>query len=108
MIHLLGVHAFDEANVIDHLRGMGHQGTDRCARLTVLLKRLDRVEQDPLVGSRRHRAETLPFHVTRRNGFVVQLRQRRLLVEQLEMTRPAILKEVNDALGLGRDLLECF
>ena len=106
MIDLFGVHAFNEANVVGDLARVLHEVADPGPAFAVLLVGFDGSEKLSLVSRGGHRAEALAFHVTGGNRLSVALFELRLVVEELEVGRAAILEEKDDAFGFRRDLLE--
>ena len=83
---------------------MGQKFAHPGAALPVLLERFDRREQQALARLRGHGAEPFPRQGSFGDRLAVQFLELGLVVVELDMSRPAILKEVNDLLGLGRQM----
>ena len=98
VVDRLGVHRLDDAELVHDLGGVRQQFADPGARLAVPgeleLRSGDR--KRPL--KRGHAGQALPHADRRRQFLAVHRAQLRLVVEQLELRRPATLKEVDDAL----------
>lgn len=112
MVDLFGVHAFDEAKIVGHLGGMGHQGTDCGSGLTVFCEGFDGVEKLSLAGGGGHRREAFPFHVGGRDRLAVKLGQLGFVIEKFEVAGSSVLEKVNhsfgfrgDGAGGGKDLI---
>ena len=105
MVDLLGVHALDEAEFVGDFGGVGHEGTDGGTGFAVLLVWLDVREDLAFVRSGGHGGKAFALHVGLRDGLAVELGELGFVVEKLEMARCSVLKKIDDALGLGGDLL---
>jgi hypothetical protein len=100
----LGVHASNEAHIINHLRRVGEQLGDRHPALAMLGELVHRRgDREPLLP-RGHRRQ--PLAVADRLGqvLVVPLLHLRLVVVEVELRRPADHVQVDDVLGLGREV----
>ena len=80
MIHLLGMHALDEANIIRRLAYVRHKVADPRAALAVLLKGFHRPEHQLALRIAGHGAEPFARHEFLRHGLAVQLLLQRLVV----------------------------
>ncbi len=100
----LGPHRFDEAQVIDDARGVREQAADGRARLAVLRELEMRAgqRQDGLVCA--HGGEALLAADLGRQRLAVLLAQPRLVIEEVQVGRPAAHEQVDDAFGLGRKM----
>ena len=83
---------------------MGHKVADPCAALTVLFERLNGSEQQLAVGVTGHGAEALAANVALRHRGVMKFLEFGLVVPEVTVSRGAVLKEVDDALGLRSNL----
>ena len=100
MVHLLGVHAFDEAHIIRHFAGVLHEVTDPCAGLAILPVRLDRRQYLLARRVAGHRTESFSLEIRFGNGLPVHLLLKRIVVEQVSVSRGTIHEHVNDTLCL--------
>ena len=98
----LRIHRLDETQVVRHAGGVRQQFAEPRARLAVLLE----LEHGPGQRQRgliaRHACQTLALTHRVRQLFAVFLVQQRLVVEQVDLRRPAAHEQVDHAFGLGR------
>ncbi len=100
MIERVGVHRFHDGDVVDDFGQVRQQLGKLRAALAVLGELEFRAEQ------RRVRIDergAIAFQQLRRRQRAVELRQLRLVVEQLQMAGRAGHEQKDDALGLGRE-----
>ena len=104
VVDRLGVHAPDEAHVVDHPGRVGQQLADPHAALAVpgelVLRRGDR---EPLLA-RGHRRQPLAHPDRVGQVLVVELVHLRLVVVQVHLRRPADHVQVDHLLGLGGEV----
>ena len=104
VIDRLGVHRTDETDAVDLLGGVGQQFADPgpvAARLNEAKLRGDhRKTRLPAC----HPRETLSLSDRVGEFLSVKLPQPRLVVEELEMRRPARLKQIDDPFCAGRNM----
>ena len=100
VIDLLGVHRLDEAEIVDDLRRVRHQLADPGPRLSILLESECRWRDRERCLIRAHGGE--PLALPDRVGQIhsPHFRELWLVVEELQLRRPAALKQINDSLGL--------
>ena len=104
VVDLLGVDRLHEGEPVRDLRRVRQQVADPCARLAALREReLRRHDRE---GRLRRRHAGQPLSVADRIGQLraLELHQPRLVVEQLDLRRAARLEQVDDALGLRREV----
>ena len=101
MVELVGVHGLDEGHVIDEFAEVGQQFADPGAALAVALELVGRAEQ---LGVALDEGEALVLEQFLGAGLHVQLDQLGLVVEQLLLGRSARHVQINDALGLRREM----
>ena len=104
VIHLLGVHAFDEAEVIGDGGGVRDNVADPGSALPALLEGLECAEEFSFISSSGHSTEALSGHVAGGDLLAVHFGKQRFVIEKLEVAGSAVLKEDDDALGLGCEL----
>ena len=99
MVHGVGVQTLHETEVVDDLGRVRHEIAHPGAALAVLVKRFDRRQHQlaERVAGHRAKAFALDQGVGRRRP--MPLDERRLVVESVDVRRPAVLKQVDDALG---------
>ena len=102
MIHLLGVHTLDEAQIIRHAAGVLHEVTDPRPRLAILPIRLDRREHLLACRVAGHRAESFSLEIRFGNWLPVHLLLKRIVIEQIGVCRCTIHEHINDTLCLRR------
>ena len=104
VIDRLGVHGFDEAQLVDDAGGIRKQVAHPCAAFAVLLERRERLYQGKcgLVGDHAR----ISLRATDRIRYFSSMPrfQRRLVVEQFHLRRTAALEEVDDALRSRREV----
>lgn len=105
VVDLFGVHAFDEAEVVGDLGGVGHQGADGGTGLAVLFEGFDGGEEASLVGRGGHGGEAFALHVGFGDGLAVEFGELGFVVEEFEMGGGSVLEEVDNALRFRGDLL---
>jgi hypothetical protein len=101
VVELIGVHRADKADVIHDLREMRQHFRKLRAGLTVLRELEARSEHG---GVRPDERVALAADHGRRERLAFQLREFRLVVEELELTRRAGHEEMNDTLGLAGEM----
>ncbi len=104
VIDLLRVHRLDEAEVVHDLRRVRQELADPGARLAVLRELEARRDHRELGLRRRHGGEPLALADGVRKVVAAPLLELRLVVEHLDLRRPARLEEIDDALGLRREV----
>ena len=101
VVELRRLHRTDDGDVVGDLREMRQQLRDLRARLSVLLELERRAQQlRPPLDER----EPLALDELLRDVLPVVLHQRRLGIEQVDLRRRAGHEEIDDALGLGREM----
>ena len=104
VIDRLGVHRLDEAELVGDLRRVRQQLADPGAGLAVL-RELEHRRRDRETGLRRGHAGEPLAHADRVGQLgAAQLRQLRLVVEQIHLRRRAGLEQIDHALRLGREV----
>ncbi len=104
MVDGLGVHALDEAQVVGNLGRVRQQIAQPGAALAVLLKLERRTDQRQARLVARHAGQTLLAANFGRQLGTVLFVQQRLVIEQVDLRRPAGLKQKNDPLGFRREV----
>ena len=104
VVDRLGVHAPDEAQVVDHPRRVGQHLRDPHAALAVLLELVLRgSDREPLLAAR-HGREPLAHPDRVGQVLVVPLVHHRLVVVEVHLRRPADHVQVDDVLRLGSEV----
>ena len=104
VVDRLGVHRADEAQVIGDAGNVRQHVADLDAALAArrkLERRPDQRQRRLVAG---HRGEPLAPPDRLRQLGAMLFDQRRLGIEQVELRRAAALEQINDALGLGREV----
>ena len=104
VVDRLGVHAADEAQVVDHLRRPRQQLADPHAALAVLLELVLRRRDREAGLAAGHRREPLAHADRVGQVLVVPLVHHRLVVEQVHLRRPADHVQIDDVLRLRREV----
>ena len=104
MVHRIGMHALYEADLVCDPANMGHEVADPCSALAVLLEGFNRSEKELAVGVTGHGAEALAADIALRHRSVVKFLELGFIVPEVAVGGCAVLKEVDDALGLWGDL----
>ena len=104
MVHRIGMHTLYEADLVRDPTDMGHEVADPRSALAVLLEGFNRSEEELAVGVTGHGAEALAADIALRHRSVVKFLELGFVVPEVAMGRGAVLKEVDDALGLWGDL----
>ena len=104
MVHLLSVHALDEANIIGRLAHVGHEVAHPRAALPVLLERLNRRQHQLALRISRHGAEPFALHKILRHRLAMQLLLQRLVVIQIRVRWRSVHEQINHPLRLGRKM----
>ena len=107
MVYLLGVHAFNEADIIRRRAGMRHEITRPRTALAVLLEGLNRREHQLALRIPRHRAKTFARHKLLGHRLPVHFFLQRLVIKQIRMRRRAVHEKINYPLRLGRKMWKC-
>ena len=84
VVEEIGLERFDERQLIDDLRGMGHQIADPGTRLTVLFERTLAGEQRDAVAAV-HEGESFTGDVTFGDRFTVEFGERGLVIEKFKL-----------------------
>ena len=106
MVNGVGMHALNEAYLVRDRSDMWHEVADPCAALAVLLEGFNRSEEQLTVSVASHCAEALTTDVAFRHRSVVELLEFGFVVPEVAVGWGAVLKEVDDSLGLGGDLAD--
>ena len=104
MIDRLGVDRLDDGNVVRDARDVRQQFTDPRAGLAVLRELEHRLHDRERALPRGHARDALAVSHGCGQLRLVQLLQRRLVVEQVHLRRSARHEEVDDALGFWREM----
>ena len=99
-----GVHRLDEAQVVDDLCRVRQQLADPRTGLSVLRELEHRRRHRKGRLRRGHAGQTLPHPDRGRQLRAAQIVQPRLVVEHVHLRRPARLKQIDHALGRGREM----
>ena len=102
VVHLGRVHRLHEAQVVDHLGRARQEARDRRAALPVLREVGQVAEQRLLALPVEHRAEADASDEAVGDLLAVLRAQARLVVEEVDVRRPAVLEQVHHPLRLGR------
>ena len=104
VIDRLGVHRADDADVIDHAAGMRQQFA-RARRPTGLADESElRGDDRKAVLPGGHAGQPLPLRIESGSSLPCKARRARLVIEKLQMRRPAGLEEIDNAPGLGSEM----
>ena len=98
----LGVQRADDAHLVGHLAELGKDGGDLLARLAAPLERVLRRQAGELLALQLRDRLALGERLGHR--LAVHLGQLRLVVERLQVRRPAGHVEIDDALGSRREV----
>ena len=101
MVELVGVDRLDEADVIDHVRQVRQHLRQFRSALSVFGE-LEARPEDGGVGA--DEGVALAADDRGRQRLAFELRQLRLVIEQIELAGGAGHEQVNDALGLRREV----
>ena len=101
MVELIGVHRLDEADVIDDLRQV-RQHLRQFRPALAVLGELEARPEHGRIGP--DEGVALAADDRRRHRLAFELRQLRLVVEQIELARRAGHEQMNDALRLRREV----
>ena len=104
VVDRLGVHRADEAEVVDDLGGVRQQLADPRAACAVLREFEERAGQRQRRLVARHAGEPLALAHGVGQLLAVPLVEQRLVVEHLQLRRPAGHEQVDDALRLGGEV----
>jgi endonuclease/exonuclease/phosphatase family metal-dependent hydrolase len=99
VVDLLRVHRLDETEIVHDRGRVWHQIADPGARLAVLCELELRGHEREGCLHRRHRRQPLPLPNGRRKVAAGDFRELGLVVEEIEVRRPARLKQVDDTFG---------
>ena len=105
MIDGVGLHAFDEAEVIGDGGGVGHEGTDPGATLAVVFEGFDGSEEEFIFGVA-HRGKAFSGDVLCGEGLTVHRLEFGFPVEEIHVGGAPVHEEVDDAFGLWRVVRE--
>ena len=104
MVHLFCVQTVDKTQVISDARGVRQKVADPGSGLASLPKRFHGSQHDLSRSVARHCAETLVADVVLRYRLPMHLNQLRLVVKEIDMSRPAVLKQIDHPFGFGREV----
>ena len=103
MVDVLGIHRLDEAQIVGDTTDMGEPFTNSCSALPAALELCTRPHHDLLLIGR-HGRQPLAVSNGVRQQCSLQLCETRLPVEQLNLRRPARLRQVNHPLCARRKM----
>ena len=104
MVHLFGVQTVNKAKFVSDARSVWQKVADPGSGLASLPKRFHRSQHDLSRSVARHCAETFFADVFLRQRLTVHLNQLRFVVEEINMSRAAVLKQIDHSLGFGREV----
>ncbi len=106
MVHRIGMHTLYETDLVRYPADVGHEVADPCSALAVLLERFNWSQEELAVSITGHGAKAFAADVTLWHRGVVEFLEFGFVVPEVAVGGRAVLKEVNNALGLRGDLAD--